>query len=421
MLWSASQKPICSLLLLVSIVVLPAIARALAPEEVVVIANSRGQDSLALARYYMRQRQIPANHLITITTTSNERCSRETYEREIRLPVRKALERLGTEQRIRALVTVYGVPLAIRPPEPEEDAHLLELNLKLEILEEEQQQAERERLGAILAEKERLTDQRNRYQGVNTRAAVDSELALVLVDSYPLEGWLPNPFFLGFRHQQTQLSRDEVLIVSRLDGPDPATVRRLVDDALFAEQQGLQGRACFDARWPRPEGKNLDGYALYDASLHAAAESIQRNGRMPVRLDATSELFRPGDCPDTALYSGWYSLGRYVDAFTWARGAVGYHIASSECTTLKQPGSQVWCKRMLEEGVAATIGPVYEPYVQAFPPPDLFFSILTEGYLSLGETYLITLPFLSWQMVLIGDPLYYPFTPSPLKKGTDLF
>ena len=410
--WNASQKPICTLLLLVSIVLLPTVARALAPEEVVVIANSRAKNSLALARYYMRQRQIPTSNLITIATTWDEHCSRQTYDREIRQPVRKALDRMGSEQGIRALVTVYGVPLAIQSPAPEEDPHLLEIDQKLEVLEEEQQQAEGERLDAILAEIKRLTEQRSLYQGMETRAAVDSELALVLVDSYPLEGWLPNPFFLGFRHQPTLLSRDEVLLVSRLDGPDPATVRRLVDDAIHTEQQGLQGRACFDARWPRPKTIDLTGYAFYDASLHAAAEVVRQSGRMPVRLDATSDLFGPGDCPDTALYSGWYSLARYVDAFTWARGAIGYHIASSECATLKRPDSQVWCKRMLEQGVAATIGPVYEPYVQAFPPPDLFFSILTKGYLSLGETYLVTLPFLSWQMVLIGDPLYQPFAPS---------
>jgi uncharacterized protein (TIGR03790 family) len=407
----ASQKTVYSVLLLLWLLMLPAAGQALAPEEVVVIANTRAQDSLALARYYMRQRQIPAKHLVKIATTWEEHCSRQTYEHEIRQPVRKALDRLGTDQRIRALVTVYGVPLAIRPPTPAEDAYLIERNLKLEVLKREQEGARGERLDAILMEQERLAKQLVDYQSMDTRAAVDSELALVLVDDYPLEGWLPNPFFLGFRSQQTLLSRDEVLMVSRLDGPDPATVRRLIDDALFAEEKGLQGRACFDARWPKPTEKNLSGYALYDASLHAAAEVLQQSGRMPVRLDAASDLFRSGDCPDTALYSGWYSLGRYVDAFTWARGAVGYHIASSECATLKQPGSQVWCKRMLEEGVAATIGPVYEPYVQAFPPPELFFSVLTEGYLSLGETYLVTLPFLSWQMVLIGDPLYRPFAP----------
>ena len=63
----------------------------------------------------------------------------------------------------------------------------------------------------------------------------------------------------------------------------------------------------------------------------------------------------------------WYSLGRYVDAFDWAHGAIGYHIASAECTTLREKDAQVWCKRMLEKGVAATIGPVNEPYVRPSP------------------------------------------------------
>jgi hypothetical protein len=69
----------------------------------------------------------------------------------------------------------------------------------------------------------------------------------------------------------------------------------------------------------------------------------------------------------------------------------------------------VWCKRMLEEGIAATIGPVAEPYIEAFPLPDLFFDILTDGHLTLAEAYLLSIPHLSWRMVLIGDPLYRPF------------
>jgi len=247
---------------------------------------------------------------------------------------------------------------------------------------------------------------------MDSRAAVDSELALALAGDYPLEGWLPNPYFLGFHEHKTLLTRDTVLMVSRLDGPNPATVRRLIDDALLVEKTGLRGRAYFDARWPMPDKQQLGGYALYDAALHTAAEGIRKSGRMDaVRLDADEALFQPGEASQAALYCGWYSLGHYIDAFSWVRGAVGYHIASAECATLKQPGSQVWCKRLLEQGVAATIGPVYEPYVQAFPLPDMFFHALTEGYLSLAESYLISLPYLSWQMVLIGDPLYQPFAP----------
>ncbi len=94
-------------------------------------------------------------------------------------------------------------------------------------------------------------------------------------------------------------------------------------------------------------------------------------------------------------------------------GRGGLPCGSSEATTLRKPGSQVWCKRLLEEGVAATLGPVGEPYLRAFPLPDDFFPLLMEGKLSLLEVYFRTVPHLSWQMVLIGDPLYKPFRHNP--------
>jgi hypothetical protein len=64
---------------------------------------------------------------------------------------------------------------------------------------------------------------------------------------------------------------------------------------------------------------------------------------------------------------------------------------------------------MLEEGAAAVVGPVDEPYVQSFPVPELFFGLLVDGYLTLAECYAASTPWLSWRMILIGDPLYRPF------------
>ena len=239
-----------------------------------------------------------------------------------------------------------------------------------------------------------LQSQVDLFLQTNLRAAVDSELALVLNTDYPLENWLPNPYFLGFQNKKDLLKRNNVLIVGRLDGPNAKVVRRIINDTIAVEDNGLQGKAYFDARWKKPESnKSLSGYAFYDAAIHNAAAKLSVNRQLPVVLDERNALFQKGSCPDAALYCGWYSLAKYVDAFKWVPGAVGFHIASSECTTLKHEKSQVWCKRMLEEGVAATIGPVYEPYVQAFPLPDIFFTKLTEGYLTLGEVYLISLPF----------------------------
>jgi hypothetical protein len=51
---------------------------------------------------------------------------------------------------------------------------------------------------------------------------------------------------------------------------------------------------------------------------------------------------------------------------------------------------------------------VAEPYLESFPEPGVFFGSLLAGN-SLIESYTIANPFWSWQMVLIGDPLYRPF------------
>ena len=66
---------------------------------------------------------------------------------------------------------------------------------------------------------------------------------------------------------------------------------------------------------------------------------------------------------------------------------MAYHLASIEVDTLRDPASQVWCKKMLEDGVCATIGPVYEPYLVAFPRPNEFFAMLLQGNLTLVECY----------------------------------
>jgi uncharacterized protein (TIGR03790 family) len=63
---------------------------------------------------------------------------------------------------------------------------------------------------------------------------------------------------------------------------------------------------------------------------------------------------------------------------------------------------------MLMAGITATLGPVAEPYLHTFPQPKAFFAELYNGS-CLVEAYYRTNPYNSWQMVLVGDPLYRPF------------
>ena len=397
-------------------------AFSLTPDQVLVLANSRNPDSVRLAEYYMVKRGIPATHLLKLSLTDKESCSRETYDQDVLRPVREYLKKSGLEKRIRCLVTIYGLPLRVAGPRKDtpENKRLKMLRDRKRVLEKEikdlgdghskKKKKLEDQLSPIRQELTELTLKKK------TSAALDSELALVLEKNYPLSGWVLNSFFLGFRGERKTAMPSRVLMVSRLDASSPSLVRRMIDDSLKVEKAGgLKGRACFDARYAPPEKKTKKGndepnlYEIYDESLYKAADLIRKTGVMPVVINDKPQLFQPGECPDTALYSGWYSLGKYVDAFDWRPGAVGYHIASGECTTLKKRGSQVWCKRMIEEGAAATLGPVDEPFLSAFPPPDLFFTLLVNGNWTLAECYALSQPFWSWKMVLIGDPLYRPF------------
>jgi uncharacterized protein (TIGR03790 family) len=246
-----------------------------------------------------------------------------------------------------------------------------------------------------------------------TYSSFDSELALLYFPGYALLRWQNNPLHYAYN----PLTRDSLpwtMMVSRLEAPTYEAAKRLIDAAIETERTGLGGKVYIDARGIAAEkGAAVGSYGDYDQSLRDLARLLKEHTALEVVLDDRPELFQAGDCPDAALYCGWYSLTKYIDAFEWRPGAVGYHLASGEAATLRKADSEVWCKRMLESGVAATLGPTYEPYLTAFPRPLDFFPLLLTGRYTLAETYARTNPFNSWVMVLVGDPLYNPFRNNP--------
>lgn len=390
----------------------------LEPDEVAVIANNNASDSVDLAKYYMKKRGIPSKNLVKIRIADKESCSREDYDERVALPVRRWLKARQGEggSLVRCLVMMYGMPLRVLPSAMSREektsysALIKERTKTWESLQGVPKSEERYRF--LQQQLKNIGKKLGSFGHHGELAALDSELALVGAGEYLLDGWQLNPSYLGYRGRKFKVQPSIAYMVSRLDGPDPGTVKRIIDDSITAEKNGLTGTAYFDARWPRPARnvvKTLDGYKFYDNSLHVIADQVRKSGRLNAVLNALPSLFQPGDCPDAALYCGWYRRGNYYDAFEWEPGAVGYHIASSECGTLRNKNSKGWCLGMLRDGAAAVIGPVDEPYVQAFPPPALFFSLLIDGRYSLAESFAQSVPFRSWRMVLVGDPLYRPF------------
>jgi len=250
-------------------------------------------------------------------------------------------------------------------------------------------------------------------RGEDTSAAFDSELALVLWDPYDLSGWQFNDLCYRYRDGLDVLegdsSRQKTLMVARLDAPTPDLVREMISTSIEVESRGLKGTFYIDAR-----GLSRDtGLFEYDDDLMRLAKIVRRHSAMPLRLDARSEVFQPGDCPDAALYCGWYSLSKYVDAFDFVPGAVAIHIASFELVSLRNDRMDYWCKELLKDGASATFGATEEPYLESFPLPTEFFTRLLTGRYTIVEAFSETKPFNSWRLSLLADPLYNPFKTNP--------
>lgn len=388
------------------------LAAALEPNEILLIANTDQAASMKLARYYCEKRGVPSGNIIPVSlgTQLRDSIGRGDYEKRLAGPIRRTFATRDDLGHIECLVTTYGVPFKVgrRDPLSGFDAQLKQLRQSLQEQNDAVAQLEKDGQANTPAWQERraramqIQMDIDRIEGKETDASVDSELAMVLSGPYELHRWQPNLWPTPGPHPF------KTLMVCRLDGPSYNIAKGLIDKALAAEAKGLKGSACFDSRGLKGDGI----YSYYDQSLRDLARLTQLWTGMTVREEQTEALFEPGSCPQTALYCGWYSLQKYVDAFDFVDGAVGYHIASFEAAALRDPKSLQWCPAMLQDGITATLGPVNEPYLFAFPEPSAFFGALYDGR-CLVEAYFLTERFTSWQMVLIGDPLYKPFKAKP--------
>jgi uncharacterized protein (TIGR03790 family) len=525
------------LLVCIGMIGVASLARAeLQPDQVVILANAKSPESLAVAAHYASRRGVPAGHIVRLDLPLRDNLTRQEYEESVVAPLRRALVANQLAATTRVIVTTYGVPLRVEvprlsadeqrwlaeaqsrvktsrarleqlenlfekmtpgsldaggpPPSPAQE--ILEMARSMALLprvdrawraavqqvkqlpQSESERALRELVRltqqyggwGILLQKEsgagrtgasndmptmavwrglleqtaplwarfgrepirlqrpliyRWAEQLFGVRGVlelastevdlltytHADASLDSELSLLWWDRdlYPVAWRWGNPLF---QDSASQADDPPVLMVSRLDAPTAELAKGLIDQALQAEQSGLQGTAYFDARGLKAKDAT-DTYGVYDQSLRDAAEVVKQRSEYRVVLDnVEATMSKPGSAPDAALYIGWYKLRSYEDAFTFKPGAIGYHMASAEAITIHDRGERGWCKNALEHGIAATLGSVGEPYLDAFPEPARFMTLLLTGKYSLVEVYYLTSRYVSWRMVLFGDPLYNP-------------
>ncbi len=272
--------------------------------------------------------------------------------------------------------------------------------------------------GGMISMLHRVDDDLKQLQHENSDANTESELMLLWEDDYSKSMWVMNPYYLPIFARMPEENRDKkrVMMVSRLDGASADAVIRMIDQSLAVEKAGLDGNIYFDARGL----KSADAYSHFDNDIRNAAQYMKNNTMMNVVLNDQPALFQAKDCPNAALYCGWYSVHNYQDTVQWAAGCVGYHVASYEMMSLHTPGEKGWVPNMLANGVCGTLGAVEEPYLSSFPPPSLFFPLIASGKFTQAEVYYMTTPMLSWRVGYVGDPLYNPFKIRPQLTGVQL-
>ena len=297
--------------------------------------------------------------------------------------------------------------------------------------EDAEQRAAARRLGrrASLFDLARvLSRQQRALDDDQSAAALDSELALVLQPAYATALWQPNPLADTLDFGGDPATRP--LMVARLDTATPQGVIDLIDASVAVERDGLTGNVVVDSRGLPGRGDD-GGYGPFDEQLRELVALLRKSGTLPVVHDDEADVLRrrPGGraaAEDVAVYVGWYQLRKYEPAFDFARGAVGYHVASLELMSLHSERETGWVRGLLNDGVVGTAGATAEPYLSAFPPPIEFVPLLMTGELTLAETYWATVPHASWRLALVGDPLYRPFAaaaafdaaalPDPLRR-----
>ena len=388
-------------------------AFALEPDEILIIANKDSPESLAIAQYYCEKRAVPKTNILALPLghSLSDTIARDDYDKNLASPILKKLLSSEFIAKIKCLLTTYGVPIKVTGCGPLKGQEHRLRRLK-DMLEQEKTKIKQlEQNGSSDSSKQieeinrrvtRIQSEISLINGEETNASVDSELSMVLFGDYELYRWQPNKLTYKMPYWDFKS-----LMVCRIDGPGFKIAKGLIDKSIIAEKTGLNGIAYIDSRGIADDKKPYS-FGSFDQSLRDLAEMIKTRTKMPVVEEKTEALFAPGQCPSTALYCGWYSVKKYVDAFSFIDGVVGYHISSVEAVDLRDPNSTQWCPAMLRRGITATLGAVAEPYLHSFPQPKEFFSELLDGY-CLVEAYYRTAPFNSWQLVLVGDPLYKPF------------
>jgi uncharacterized protein (TIGR03790 family) len=337
---------------------------------VLLVVNDASNQSRDIGQYYASRRGVAPRNICHIRTGVDEDIARAQYDREIAGAIGACLTRNQLTEKVLYIVTTGGVPL---------------------------------RIPGTVAE------------GMETdAAAVDSELTLLYSDlkqgkPHPVAGPALNPFF-GRREAKFAHPDFPIYLVTRLAAYDLEGVKAIIDRSLHAANQG---KFVIDMKSPGPQ----EG----DSWLRQAANLLPKDR---VIFDDSIRVIY--DQTGVIGYAGWGSNDthrhRRFLGFHWLPGAIATEFVSTNGRTFQRPpdnwnisdwgSKQLWfagapqtlTADYLLEGATAATGHVYEPYLSLTPHPEYLLPAYYSGR-NLAESYYMSIRALSWQNIVIGDPL----------------
>lgn len=358
-------------------------AQAQTAANVMVVINEASPESVRIGEHYAAKRSIPPENVVRLRTALTDDIDRAVHEYSIERPISENLTRNASQDRIHYLVLTKGIPLRVRGTGGLE--------------------------GSV--------------------ASVDSELTLLyrklLGVPLPPAGKVPNPYYLGngvpsdaqrFTHRT-----HDIYLVTRLDGFTVDDVLKLIDRGAAPERNGV---FVLDQRGV------LLGNRVGDDWLSLAADRLTGSGfGERVQLEQSKA---PATATSPAL--GYYSWGsndasvttRKIDV-PFAPGALAGMFVSTDARTFREPPAEwnlgKWGQPngyyngspqsligdLIRAGVTGVAGHVAEPYLDGSSRPQILFPSYVAGF-NLAESFYLSIPYLSWQNVVVGDPLCAPFT-----------
>ncbi len=339
-------------------------------ERVLVVVNRQSAAGQEVGRYYMRQRGIPASHLVQVDVAPEDEISEIAFRAKLVAPVRAAIDALPV--RIDFIVLTTGVPLRIGGNRGYSvDAHLAGMRLSIPAM--------------VGLDTTWLKRYRNPYYG--SREPFDSE-------------------------------RFNMYLVTRLDCGVVSDCLALVDRAT--EARAVRGPFYFDAM---PFNRSTDGYGLMNRSLYVAAMRLQMQG-LDVAIDTAARFAAP--YAPVMGYASWGSNDSRFDdrayhAVRFVPGALAETFVSTSARTFRPvTGGQSRIVDLIAQGVTGVKGYVSEPYTFALADPDIVFDRYLRGF-TLAESFYAASRMVLWKDIVIGDPLCAPYWGQNMMVTTPVF